>query len=167
MKEGKLLVAMMVIVCCSCNNRLVDYEVETSPFGHVYSTSRELGVIEVSENEFFMIQIVPTVVSVNSKNKFIVVNHTRYELYWNTLFTLEYYQANRWIPVPIEGDWINVGYELSPGEIFSNETIVANKTLFTLVNEFNKGLKGRYRITHKVTIIEIGSYDSAREFEII
>ena len=167
MKVGKLFLMVCIMAFWSCRNEVFVGEEEPATRITGYSALGEIGIIEVSDSEFFMMQIAPSIVSAHSKNKFIVVNHTTYELYWNTAFTLEYLQKNQWTSVPITGDWINIGYVLYPGEIFSNETIVGKKTLFKLIEEFNLGKKGRYRITHKVSIPDIGKYDSCIEFELI
>ena len=165
MKTCKYLLVLSILACESCQNQW--FPMEPMLPVDVIPTSREIGIIEVSESEFFMMQLVPSTISEHSKNKFIVVNYTTYELYWNTVFSLDYFERDSWTPVPINGDWINIGYVLYPGEIFSGETITGQMTVYEIVNKFNKGKKGKYRMNRKATIIELGTYESCIAFEVI
>jgi len=164
MKREKLFV-LFVLACCTCCSQTIDFEpvekgVEIPPL-------IQRGVVEVSKSDFFLIQIVPSQISFNTTSKFVLVNHTNYELYWNTVITLEYFERSNWQPVTVKGDWIDIGYVLNPGEIFSSEIVTGDMNLFSLVTEFNNGKKGRYRLLVKITVPETGRYDVYAEFEII
>ena len=166
MKGSKVFLVLTIMACWSCQNQGSNFEIiqedEKLP-----RESRNQGFIEVDKSDFLLVQIVPSAVSTNSTNKFVIVNNTKHELYWNTLYTLEYYEKNNWEKITIQGDWIDFGYVLYPGEIFSNDIITGGMTLYKLVGDFNGGKKGRYRLSGKLTIPDVGKYDLYAEFELI
>ena len=165
MQKSKLLLGVLIIACWSCNNQIVEFE--TILPDDVYPTLRERGIVEVDERDFLLMQIIPSVISSNSTNQFVIVNNTKYELYWNTIISLEHFEKNNWQPVLITGDWIDIGYVLYPGEIFSSDIVTGQMTLYSLVAEYNNGKKGKYRIVQKISIPELGIYELYAEFEII
>ena len=166
MKRERLVCVLFVLACCTCCNQTIDFEPveqgEVNP-----PLRRERGVVEVNKDDFLLMQIVPAQVLFNTKSKFVLVNSTNYELYWNTIITLEYFEKNNWQPVTVNGDWIDIGYVLNPGEIFSDEIVAGDMNLFSLVTAFNNGKKGLYRLFKRITIPEMGKYDVFAEFEIL
>ena len=165
MKRETFVFVLFVLACCTCCNQTIDFEpVEKD---ENLPAKRDGGIVEVNQNDFLLMQIVPSQISINSTSKFVLVNYTNYELYWNTIITLEYFEKNIWQPVTVNGDWIDIGYVLYPGEIFSNEIVAGEMNMYSLVSKFNDGKKGSYRIFKKITIPEMGKYDVYAEFEII
>ena len=165
MKGSKLFLGLTIMALWSCQNQGSGFEVLSEEVS--IPQSRDGGIIEVSRNDFLLVQIVPSTVSISSTNKFVIVNNTQHELYWNTLYSLEYYDKNSWQQITIQGDWIDFGYVLYPGEIFSNDVITGGMNLYSLVREFNNGKKGNYRLLGKLTIPDVGKYDLRAEFELL
>jgi len=169
MRRERLVCVLFVLACCTCCNQTIDFEpVEQGEINTPLKKDNR-GFVEVNKDDFFLMQIVPSQVSFNTTNKFVLVNYTNYELYWNTIITLEYFEKNNWQPVTVNGDWIDIGYVLNPGEIFSSEIVTGDMNLFSLVNTFNSGKKGLYRLLIRITIPDMGmgKYDVYAEFEIL
>ena len=168
MKGSKLFLALTMMTCWACQNQGSGFEF-ISPIEEEVNVKqpRDPGVIEVSKNDFLLVQIVPSTVSSSSTNKFVIVNNTNHELYWNTIYSLEYLDKNNWQQIEIQGDWIDIGYVLYPSEIFSNDIITGGMNLFRLVRDFNNGKKGKYRLVGKLTIPDVGKYDLTAEFEVV
>jgi len=165
MKRSIFLLVAFIMTCWSCQDQgSIIEQVSSEPNTRETRTG---GIINVNKNDFILVQIVPSTVSSNTTNKFVIVNNTNHELYWNTIYTLEYYERNNWQSITIQGDWIDIGYMLYPSEFFSNDIITGGMTLFSLVRDFNSGKKGQYRLLGKLTIPDFGRYDLVAEFEII
>ena len=110
------------------------------------------GTIEINENEYVTMQIVPEKVSSSSSNKFRLENHTETEMWYDSESSLEYYSENQWIPIPIQIDNINLikpVYFLSAGETLEEQTV----DMYSFINEYNNEQKGKYRIIKKVALI--------------
>ena len=166
MKREKLVFVLFVLACCTCCNQTIDFEPVDKEEENLPLT-KERGVVEVNKSDFLLMQIVPSQISYDTASKFVLVNRTNYELYWNTIITLSYYEKNSWQPVTVNGDWIDIGYVLDPGEIFSSEIVAGDMNLYSLVNKFNDGKKGLYRLLKKITIPDMGKYDVYAEFEML
>ena len=171
MKRSSLLLGLTIMALWSCQNQGSGFEYLTDPETPSLplppKEPRDEGIIEVNKNDFLLVKIVPSTVSINSTNKLVIVNNTQHELYWNTIYSLEHFDNNNWKPIAIQGDWIDIGYALYPGEIFSNGIITGGMTLFSLVKDFNNGKKGKYRLLGKLTIPDVGRYNLSAEFEVI
>ena len=168
MKGSKLLVVLLILASWSCQNQIS--EIDPTPVDdnrQILPRGGDGGFIEVNENDFLLMQIVPSTVSSNSTNKFVLVNNTRQEVYWNTIITLEYFENNKWQDVPITGDWIDIGYELYPGDFFSSEIITGDMNLYQLVKEFNNVKKGSYRMSVNITVPDVGRYTLNAGFDIL
>ena len=161
-----ILFLAVVMACWSCQDRTVEFgeiptvEEKKTPRG-------DIGIHEISSSDFLLMQIVPSTISSHSTNKFVIVNRTANELFWNTIFTLEYLENNGWQEIPILSDWIDIGYVLEPDEIFSSEIFVGDMTLYSMVGNFNNGKKGMYRISRSMSIPDMGRYVLYAEFEVI
>jgi len=167
MKRSGLFLVLITMACWSCQNQGSSFEVISPEDDVPVREPRGEGIIEVNKNDFLLVQIVPSTVSSSSTNKFVIVNNTKHELYWNTIYSLEYYDKSNWQQIAIQGDWIDIGYVLYPGEIFSNDIITGGMSLLTLVRNYNNGKKGKYRLLGKLTIPDVGKYDLTAEFEVI
>jgi len=78
-------------------------------------------------------------------------------------FSLEYYSKNNWEPINM-GDinWTTIGYIL-----FAGDTNEEQMNLYSLIETYNNGKKGRYRIMKDVGIFLLNDrYFLCAEFEI-
>ena len=93
-------------------------------------------------NEEITMQILPKVVSINSSNILRIENPTQKDMFYGVDFSLEYFEENNWVPIPLEGTmWELIGIILYAGE--ETETEI---DLYPFVEKYNNSTKGRYRI---------------------
>ena len=153
-----LLFIVFFIVCLSCQSQLSDGDLDI----------KECGIIDINESEYLINQVVPEKVSKNSTNKYIIENHTSYDMMWGVDYSLEYFEKNKWKMIPHNKSVPKVGFILHSGTIYSSEKVLnlGEKTLHDLVKD-NKSKKGRYRIIRHVTLVPIGNYKICAEFEVI
>ena len=59
----------------------------------VYSTKE--GRIDINENEFIIMRLLPESVPINSSMKLIIENHTKEDLMYGTDFSIEYFNKNK------------------------------------------------------------------------
>ena len=128
---------------------------------------------DIKLNEYILMQIIPDVVSSNSINKWIVENHTQTEMNYGEGFYLDYFDVdeNKWIKISPKFPVHLIGYILYPGKTaeltYTAQPFYSFSDLYSLVQEFNEGKKGKYRISKRYTIPSIGNYCLSAEFEII
>jgi len=123
----------------------------------VFYFEAECGRIVINENEFITMQILPNEVSDVSVNNLRIENHTSIDITYGAPFYLEYFDTNDWTPILLDKiEWTDIGILLPAGEITENQI-----HLYSLVNEYNNGKKGRYRITKNIFGVGI-----CAEFEI-
>jgi len=136
MKTKSLFAAILLILTVgfsSCNDKDV-----TPPL-----PSAECGVFNLTETQFVSWCVVPNVVSENSENSIRLENRTEKTLKFWVLHSLEYFNGSYW--EDIFGD--NVSFpgmvdDLAPGEI----TEITISSLYSWIQEFNNGKKGKYRL---------------------
>ena len=167
MKKNKFVLFLFFIVCFACQGQMDDIELED---GDPDITA--CGKIEISENEYLIMQIVPALVSSESKNTAILDNQTSYLLSYGHSFTTEYFENNQWKLIPHDFNFPAVGLGLLAGETKENQT-----DYYSFVKKYNKGKKGRYRVIKEVSLFIsneyfpryewVGNYKLCAEFEII
>ena len=126
---------------------------------------------DMNEKEFITTLITPDTVSSNSINKWIVENHTKNKMNYGEDFVLEYFNENEWIRITPKFQVRLLGYILHSEEIaeqtFAAEPFYSFHNLYSLVQEFNKGKEGRYRISRSFSLPKLGIYILCAEFEVI
>ena len=131
MKLYKLFFPLIFLICMSCQK---DDD----------SILEDCVKVEISEGEYVMMQITPSTVSNNSTNFWIIENHTPYFLGWGTRFSLYYKEKNKWKQIDVGSIWEDIGFFLCP-----EKTKADQMNLYSVVKNYNKGKKGRYRIVRE------------------
>jgi len=101
----------------------------------------ECGKIVINENEFITMQVEPKKISTNTSSILKIENHTKEDFFYGSSFSLEYFNKNNWKKIRLDINWTDIGYIL-----FAGETIERRINLYSLVEEYNNGKKGKYRI---------------------
>ena len=115
---------------------------------NTYFGTAECGKFNVTETEFVSWCIVPYEVTRYSVNVQRLENRTEKMLIYDAYFSLEYFSRNKWTSIQLSGvNWEMIGYVLYPYE--TSEEVIS---LYSLVNEFNSGKKGKYRIIRNYTL---------------
>ena len=133
---GILLLLTGVFYSCKDNN--------------VYLGTAKCGKFNITETEFVSWCIVPYEVTRNSVNVARLENRTENMLRYGAPFYLEHFNGNSWTPVRLDDvKWVGVEYGLFPNEVSENSIF-----LYSLISEFNRGRKGKYRIIRRYSMHE-------------
>ena len=114
--------------------------------------------IYIAENEFISMCVLPYEVTSSSINMLRIANHTKMDLVYGEVFSLEYFHKNEWMPVSLDGvNWTDIGYILYPGNVTEKQI-----HLYWL-KEYNNNQKGKYRIvrSYRLTPCFPSSNDAA------
>ena len=117
----------------------------------IYSTKE--GRIDINENEFVRMQILPDNGFINSTAKLILENRTNGILTYGRNFSLEYFDIDNWVEIQLDMNFESILLGLSAGETHEGRF---NLLLF---EKYNKGKKGRYRYGQNFGLF----YNSLRE----
>ena len=104
-------------------------------------------IFKISDDEFISMQIIPEKVSINSSNVWRMENKTKKFMSYGTPFSLEYLEGNNWKSIQLWDIWTLNGLGLSAGEATEGQT-----SLYSIVEEYNNGKKGRYRVIREVSL---------------
>ncbi|GHV55987.1 hypothetical protein FACS1894182_01600 [Bacteroidia bacterium] len=115
----------------------------------------ECGNVEIGENEFVSMQVLPEQVSTDSPVKLIIENHTKEDMTYSAVFSLEYFNGRDWISIPLDIMFPTIGCLLKAGETAEDPI-----DLFTKKQNYKKG---KYRINKRVTLDK--TYHLCAEFE--
>jgi hypothetical protein len=194
MKVKGILVIVMVLTCCcwSCKfqsdaDKLIIVENPTevelpseveeqtddeTPSDENLSCGSPLSIScankhEISEDEYIMVQIIPDTVSAKSANKWIMENHTSFDMIYGENFWMEYFDGDKWTSIEFDFMFTCLGIILFSGNTVDLMLHYFQLNLFILAERYNDSKKGRYRIIRHVTLINLGNYNLCSEFEII
>jgi len=131
--------------------------------------STKEGKFDINENEFVTMQIMSEKWTNNSTQVLRIENHTENILNYGTIFSLEYFNKNKWKSIPLDDViWLTILLGLLPNE--SNDEKIG---LFQMIKKYNKGKKGRYRLSRNFYLYSIddrwdriGVIKLSTEFEI-
>ena len=105
----------------------------------VYSTKE--GRIDINENEFIIMRLLPESAPINSSMKLIIENHTKEDLIYGSEFSIEYFNKNNWKEIRLDIMWTDIGIITFAGETSEEEI-----NLYSLVKKHSKWKNGKYRI---------------------
>jgi hypothetical protein len=147
-----LTIITISISCEKNNNSVTDDPIIDDPV--TAPIPPKCGVIQINEEEYLQMCVVPDFVTANSVNKLVIENQTKSDFVYGTPFSIDYFSENHWIPIDL-GDinWPFIGY-ISEAGTTSEKDI----NLFWVI-ENNGSKKGKYRIAK-----EFGSYKISAEF---
>jgi len=114
----------------------------------------------LTETEFVSWCIVPNVVSENSENIFRLENHTEKMLSYGAAFSLEYFNGNTWVDIPLDVEWILPIFSVYPGETTEGSA----SFLYSWVQEFNNSKEGKYRIVREYSLLDGARFTLHAEF---
>ena len=129
-----------------------------------YSTKS--GRIDINENEFVIMKMLPENGFIDSSVKSIIENHTKGTLTYGNDFSLEYLNGTNWIPIELDLEFPAIELGLLAGE--TREGLFN----FSLIEKYNNGRNGKYRIVRNFGLyynFPLGidsSFDLYMEFEI-
>ena len=124
-------------------------------------TDSGCGKLEINEEEYITMQILPKEVSANSKDTIRFENHTKQEMYADYSFSLEYFDKNCWTPVELENQIDPLIRHICKAGATSN----MGGYLYLLIERYDLK-KGRYKIIKEVSLQNVGKYNICAEFEI-
>ena len=108
----------------------------------------DCGKVEINKTEYAAMCILPYEISINSENKLIMENHTKRFMSYGTPFSLEYFNENNWELIPLD-DAVWETIELG---LFAGETTERHTYLYSFVEKYNNGKKGKYRMIKSVSL---------------
>ena len=132
----------------------------------IISVPSERTKIEVTEDEFVTMYVLPEVISINSSAKLIIENHTKRILTYGAPFSLEYLEKESWKEIKLDVAWESIQYGISAGDTTEEQFNLS------LIKKFNNSKKGRYRIVRDFGLYyhfpfgECSSFILHAEFEI-
>jgi len=153
-KKGKYRI-MKYFIATEEYNLCAEFEIEDD----IPTANSECGKIDINENEYISMQVIPDRVSSSSSNKWRLENYVETVLQYNSPVYLEYYIENTWVST--------CGSLISTINILPTGTAEDQVDIYSTINECNDGKKGRYRIITKVFSANMGYYDLCAEFEVV
>ena len=123
--------------------------------------------VEIGENEYISMRIVPEMVDENEIPTLIFENQTSYIMTYGAFFTLEFFDDTKWMPIVIGNEEVDVAWNLWLGLVFPSETREMREHLHFFLLTFNQGKKGKYRIGKQFLLIEKGIYFLCCEFDFV
>jgi hypothetical protein len=105
------------------------------------------GKVEINKKEYVTMCIIPDIVSENSVNKLRIENHTKKNIIYENPFSIEYFNGNDWNSVEFDFSFTLPLYTLKVGK-----AIEWNMSLYSLIEKYNDGKKGKYRYIKKVNL---------------
>lgn len=99
-----------------------------------------VGRHEVSETEFVSMSVLPEKLFTDSSVKITLVNSSQGELFYDTVFVLEYLDDKTWTPIPLDILFEDISLILEAGEIYEEEL---------MLSELDCNRLGKYRIVKK------------------
>ena len=114
------------------------------------------GKVEINKKEYIAMCIIPNIISENSVNKLIIENYTKKGLVYDPPFSIEYFNGNQWETLEFDFGFTLPAYTLHAGKLIEWEI-----NLYSLVERYNDGKKGKYRYVKNVC-----RYNLYAEFEI-
>ena len=154
MKTKFISIALLLtVITAGCNKQAnADYTIECGKF-------------YITETEFVSWCIVPPVVSENSENMQILVNHTERVLRFGEIFSLDYFHKGEWIPLDLTNQhWLEIYNGIRPGETLEG---YANTMLLYFVKKYNNSKKGKYRMGRSYSVYSVGNPGNMYEFSFI
>jgi hypothetical protein len=126
------------------------------------ATFHECGTLNVNDDSFVTMQVIPEKVSINTDNiRLIINNHTKEDIIYGTEFSLDYFDGQTWISVNLDILFENIGYILKPNE--SREQV-----LYLFPKYCTE--RGKYRIKKHLTLTDNSTkrkeYVICAEFEV-
>ncbi|MDR0872263.1 MAG: hypothetical protein LBN27_02195 [Prevotellaceae bacterium] len=137
-----LFLAMVGIVGCEKNK---DSNTPTN----------ECGKIDINKNEFISMKVQPEKVSVNSQIKLIIENHTKEDMIYDNVFSLEYFNGSSWETMKLDINFEDIGYILK-----SEKT--AEQQIYLSAEDYDYKA-GKYRINKNISNDK--NYNLCAEFE--
>ena len=132
------------------------------------NTQIKAGRVDINENEFVRIRVVPENDLINLSLKLIIENQSKRELIYGPDFSLEYFDEGKWTEVRLDYCFDPIGYVLTTEE--------TSEELFSLLERDSYRL-GKYRIIKNFSLVhayplveeysnDFESFDLYAEFEI-
>ena len=109
---------------------------------HLQSTNEySAGKIDIKENEYVTLQMLPEQVSTNTSHKIKTENNTKGNLVYDYSFFFEYFNENYWEIIKIDG----IMSDMALRTLQVGGTLEEDRNLYALTKLYNKGKKGKYR----------------------
>ena len=135
----KKLYLFLLAILCLTGTACEEKEINTEPI--------ECGRIDINENEYVVMQVVPEKIYVNTYHVLRIENHTQGVLQYGTPYSLEYFNGKNWGKIQLNLVWTLVYLGLGASETtedYKSENY--EKNFYSLIDKYNKGKKGKYRI---------------------
>lgn len=89
-----------------------------------------------------IMQIIPQEVSANSENKLRIENLSKKDIFYNTNYSLEYFDKTKWEKIQLN----NTAWETTGIICKANDTTITSINLYSLIVSYNCSKQGKYRL---------------------